>query len=113
MVRARKSTADLRAEFQGGLVPGLSRPISETPSLSTASPPQSQDVTRRKLTVYIDDPRHFDLIDELLTHLRRHGLPRDNSMLLRALLDQAATALQDPARLEELARACQRTLPAR
>jgi hypothetical protein len=68
---------------------------------------------RKKVTLYLDDPVHINLMDDLLTALKRLGLPRDNSMLVRALLNQATEALHDPARLEELARACQQTLPNR
>lgn len=68
---------------------------------------------RKKVTLYLDAPSQTDLMDEILTALKRYGLPRDNSMLVRALLSQAAVVLEEADRLAELAQTCRQTLPNR
>lgn len=72
-----------------------------------------QTAARRKISPYVDDPHHLDLIDELLTALRPYGVRRDLSMLIRASLNLAGEALHDPAKLEALARECLKTPPER
>lgn len=96
---------NLSDEFKGGLLPNLTKPPAQKTVKQLDSIPAT---TRKKVTLYLDDN---DLVDDLLTALRKSGLPRDNSMLVRALLHEAATALSDPARLAALAEACSRTLP--
>ena len=128
MVKPRRAADSLQSEFAGGLLPGLTGPLTaraenqqdtETASRHTverSSQHSGKPVTqaRRKVTLYLDDPQHFDLIDELLSRLRRTAnLPRDQSMLVRALLNQAASALGDPDRLQTIALACDSTLPNR
>lgn len=129
MVRPRQPQGSLRDEFAGGLLPGLTSPLTtkganpqgdKTTSPLGDSSPNHQSTTaptpssRRKVAFYLDMPTHLDLIDELLSALRRaSNLPRDQSMLIRALLDQAKAVLADPARLQALADACIATLPNR
>ncbi|WP_374713249.1 hypothetical protein [Symbiobacterium terraclitae] len=122
--RSRKS-AGIAEEFAGGLLPGLSEPVTAQPQpeaapapaaparLQLVPPPAGSAVVRRKISPYVDDPYHIDLIDALLTALRPYGVRRDLSMLIRALLNQAAEALTDPAKLEALAKACMQTPPDR
>lgn len=128
MVKPRKAADSLQSEFAGGLLPGLTSPLTaktdsqrdtETARRQSVAPPSQHSgkpvaQARRKVTLYLDDPQHFDLIDELLSRLRRTAnLPRDQSMLVRALLNQAAPALGDSETLQALAEACNSTLPNR
>lgn len=106
MVKARKK-ASIQDEFAGGLLPGLSAPVDSKPNNKIATQ------ARKKVTLYLDNPSHLELMDDLLTQLRQFGLPRDNSMLIRALLEQARAVLTDQERLSVLAQACQNTLPNR
>jgi hypothetical protein len=126
MVAKRKPESSISQEFAGGFLPGLtpqsppapasiSTPAVGSDAVMTASQQagkasNQQDANRKKVTLYLD-PRHVDLMDELLTVLKRHGLPRDNSMLVRALIDQAQDALADPQKLHALAEACSQTRP--
>lgn len=80
--------------------------------MANGSKPEAKPA-RKKISPYVDDPYHIDLIDELLTALRPYGIRRDLSMLVRAALNMAGKALHDPARLEELAQECLNTPPDR
>ena len=126
MVKPRTRRASgIAEEFAGGLLPGLNEPLTPcaqpeaSPPVAAPSrpqlvqPPPGQAVARRKISPYVDDPYHFDVIDALLTSLRPYGVRRDLSMLIRALINQAAEALNDPAKLEALAKACMQTPPDR
>lgn len=107
-----RKTTNISDEFQGGLLPGLNQAQGHTQPVTThASAPATQG--RRKISPYVDDPYHVDLIDDLLTALRPYGVRRDVSQLMRALLNQAAAALDDPNRLDALAAECLRTPPER
>lgn len=77
------------------------------------SAPAATTTARKKISPYIDDPVHVDLIDRLLSALRPYGVRRDLSMLVRALLNQAAAALTDEDRLRALAEECLKTPPDR
>lgn len=112
----KRNIGQISKEFEGGILPGITNggaapavavPIKQL-DRETAKQPD-----RKKVTLYLDDPRHTDLMDDLLTALKRHGLPRDNSMLVRALLEQATSALENPEALDNLIDACRRTLPNR
>lgn len=110
----KKKPPSLADEFEGGLLPGLNGSGNEQQSSKGAPLAQaiSSSAARKKVTLYLD-PQHVDRMDDLLTALKRYGLPRDNSMLIRAMLDLATGTLTDSTRLEELARACERTMPNR
>lgn len=114
----RRSTSPIADEFAEGLLPSLGRqtPAPQSPAVPAVSLPKPTATAasaRRKINPYVDDPYHIDLIDALLTALRPYGIRRDVSMLIRALLNQAADALNDPAKLEALAEECRRTPPDR
>lgn len=138
MVKPRKAADSLQSEFAGGLLPGLTSPLiakspetqgdkgthpqgdKSTDPLGDLSPKPHRDLSptdrpgRHKVAFYLDAPRHLELIDEILSLLRKTAnLPRDQSMLIRALLDQAQNALDDPGRLQSLAQICAQTLPNR
>jgi hypothetical protein len=126
MVKPRQpKSTQIAQEFAGGLLPSLSQPQTQpSPQIPAAQPVSlpsqpapvsspSQMQARRKVSPYVDDPYHIDLIDALLTALRPYGVRRDLSMLIRALLNQAAHALNDPAKLEALAAECLKTPPDR
>ena len=138
MVKPRRAEDTIRSEFADGLLPGLTNPLvpegaeshgdkgtnprgdkSANPLGASAPNPHgtlspNHRPSRRKVAFYLDTPGHLDLIDELLGHLRRvANLPRDQSMLIRALLDRARQVLSDPALLQALADACAATLPNR
>lgn len=58
--------------------------------------------------------RHQDTLDDLVKALRRHDLPDDRSMIMRALIDLAAQQLhgeQSEGWVTALAEACRQTLP--
>ncbi len=118
MVKRGTGSPSISQEFAGGILPGLTGgqqpPASEQVGQQAIKPVKHQDSpTRKKVTLYLDEPNHTDLMDDLLSALKKFGLPRDNSMLVRALLNQARAVLSDQARLEALAHECQQTLPNR
>lgn len=58
--------------------------------------------------------RHQDTLDDLVKAMRRHELPDDRSMIIRALLDMASEQLKGPdaeSWAAALAAACRQTLP--
>lgn len=119
MVKPRTTNTGIAGEFAGGILPGLTgtpqpqggavhpQPLSQRDGMTV----NQHDGNRKKVTVYLDDPDHTNLMDDLLTELKRKGLPRDNSMLIRALLNQAGEALTDKDKMAALVRACEQTLP--
>lgn len=71
------------------------------------------DTERRRMTVYVDANQYL-LIDDILSRLlREHGVPRDQSMLIRAILADADQFLTDPEKLAALAERCRATPPQR
>lgn len=123
----RAGKGEITKEFEGGLLPGLTgganggvaagtltaeRPVGQTVRQPDSLPAKRQDGDRKKVTLYLD-PQQEELMDDLLTLLKKRGLPRDNSMLVRALLERARVALSDEAALDDLVVWCQRTLPKR
>lgn len=128
MVKKRQG-AGLHSEFEGGLLPNLNPAVSgqPTPEAADAVTPSfkspstqiakstnpQKGADRKKFCVYISSDQ-ADLIDELLTTLKKAGLPRDNSMLMRGILTLVQQHHQhDPEWIKALTEVCGETLPIR
>jgi hypothetical protein len=67
---------------------------------------------RKKISPYIDAAQ-ADVLDDLFYALKQFGVPRDLSMLIRALIYQAGDASEDREKLAALAEYCLKTPPDR
>jgi hypothetical protein len=79
----------------------------------TSAPAEGKRTDYQKKAAYLG-LRHQDTLDDLVRALRRHDLPDDRSMIMRALIDLAAAQLQGEqaeAWVAALADACRQTLP--
>lgn len=100
---------------KAGLLSGRQQPHpSPQGDEATSSPVDGKPRTDyQKKAAYLG-LRHQDTLDDLVKALRRHDLPDDRSMIMRALLDMAADQLkgdQAEAWVTALAEACRQTLP--
>lgn len=75
--------------------------------------PSHQKRTDYEKKGYYVGLRHQDTLDDLARALRRHGLPDDRSMIVRALIDAAGRSHQsgNAEWLNDLAALCRQTLP--
>lgn len=99
-----------------GLLEGRVGPeVGEIPRDKGTSPLVSEGkrTDYQKKAVYLG-LRHQDTLDDLVKALRRHDLPDDRSMVVRALLDVVAVQIQGEQAeswITALAEACRHTLP--
>lgn len=103
----------LKGAGKQGLLSGRQQPAGPQGAEGTSTQAEGQRTAYQKKAAYLG-LRHQDTLDDLVKALRRHDLPDDRSMIMRALIDMAAEQLkgnQAEDWVAALADACRQTLP--